>query len=112
MSRLITLVMCLSLILLAFPITDSFAQDVIYGCVNKPGHVRIVDDPNECKTSETAIYWNVVGGQGPQGDPGPPGSASSETVKKSLVMKTSIGIWILIQKKPRYPLIGDSRLTG
>jgi hypothetical protein len=63
----------LSLILLAFPNTDTFAQDVIYGCVNKSGHVRIVDDPNECKTSETAIYWNVVGGQGPQGDPGLPG---------------------------------------
>ena len=60
-------------ILLVLVVTSlqSIAEDnVIYSCVDKGGKFRIVNTPNDCKDSETAIYWNVVG---PQGEPGPQG---------------------------------------
>ena len=48
---------------------------VIYGCVGKGmvGNLRVVDDPTQCTRFETAVMWNVVGPQGPQGEPGPAG---------------------------------------
>ena len=71
------------LALLAAPTIQGFAEDdVIHGCVDKKGKVRIVDNLSECKEEETPIYWNVVGPQGepgpqgpggPQGEPGPQG---------------------------------------
>ena len=47
------------------------AGTVINACVsNQNGAMRVVASAANCKPSETAIAWNVVG---PQGPPGPPG---------------------------------------
>ena len=40
---------------------------VIDACVNKKGSMRVVNDPAECKVSETPLSWNQ---QGPPGEPG------------------------------------------
>jgi hypothetical protein len=45
---------------------------VIQACVKKDGAVRIVSDPSQCNSNETAMSWNV---QGPQGIAGPQGVA-------------------------------------
>jgi hypothetical protein len=34
------------------------ASDVIYGCVNKAGKIRIVDHCNDCRRTEECISWN------------------------------------------------------
>jgi hypothetical protein len=48
--------------------------NTIHACVHKQtGIVRIVDDPDECKQSETAVEWSVEGPVGPPGPQGPPG---------------------------------------
>jgi cysteine-rich repeat protein len=54
---------------------QSLAQDqVIYGCYKKQnGQLRIVNNPNDCRPSEVAISWNLVGPKGDKGDPGPQG---------------------------------------
>lgn len=60
---------------------QSFAEDdIIYGCVGKAGKLRIVDDPSECRKSETPIYWNVVGPQGPEGPQGPQGECDTAII--------------------------------
>ena len=58
---------------------QSYADDLIYGCINKTnGRLRVVDSPSNCLTSEIAIYWNKAGPQGPQGEPGPQGPQGPE----------------------------------
>lgn len=53
---------------------QSYAEDLIYGCINKTNaKLRIVDSPTECKKPEIAFYWNKVVPQGEQEDPGPQG---------------------------------------
>ena len=53
---------------------QSYADDVIHGCIHKTnGKLRVVGSPNECKQTEIAIYWNKVGPQGEQGEPGTDG---------------------------------------
>jgi hypothetical protein len=53
---------------------QSYADDIIYGCINKTnGLLRVVDSPDNCLVPEIAIYWNKVGPQGPQGEQGPKG---------------------------------------
>lgn len=37
----------------------SIANDLIYGCVDKKGKLKIVDGPGACKKKETPILWNV-----------------------------------------------------
>ena len=58
------------LVLVVTSLQSIAEENVIYGCVKKNGQFRIVNTPNDCKESETAIYWNKVG---PQGEPGLPG---------------------------------------
>jgi hypothetical protein len=65
-------------ILLVLVVTNlqSIAEEnIIYSCVDKSGKFRKVNAPNDCKESETAIYWNKVG---PQGEPGQPGEQGPE----------------------------------
>lgn len=58
---------------------QSSATSVINACSKADGTIRIVDSPQACKATETALQWNVTGppgapGQdGAQGPPGPPG---------------------------------------
>lgn len=64
-------------LLVATSVQSLAEENLIYGCVDKKGHLRIVSNPQECKKKKTAIYWNKVGPEGPQGtqgDPGPPGA--------------------------------------
>ena len=37
---------------------QSYAEDVIYGCVDEKGKIRVVGSPDECKKRETEISWN------------------------------------------------------
>jgi len=58
---------------------QSYAEDLIYGCINKTnGKLRVVSSPASCKQREIAIYWNKVGPQGLQGEPGLPGEQGPE----------------------------------
>lgn len=48
--------------------------DVINACKNdRNGNLRVVDDPADCRSSETPLSWNTEGPQGEQGPPGPTG---------------------------------------
>ena len=49
------------------------ATTTIDACVKHGGDVRIVSGPADCKASERAIAWNVVGPAGPIGPAGAPG---------------------------------------
>ena len=60
--------------------------DVILGCKKEStGAVRIVDTVANCGNNEIAVYWNVEGPPGPQGEQGPPGpgGARSGAVSRS-----------------------------
>ncbi len=41
--------------------------DVIHGCVDGKGKIRVVGPDEVCKDRETPLAWNIVGPQGPQG---------------------------------------------
>ena len=49
------------LVLVVTSLQSIAEENVIYSCVNKSGKFRRVNTPNDCKESETAIYWNKVG---------------------------------------------------
>lgn len=52
----------------------SGGDTVILACQNQTnGLLRVVTDPNDCRSGETAISWNQVGPQGLPGEPGPKG---------------------------------------
>jgi hypothetical protein len=60
--------------------------DVIVGCKkDSTGALRIVDTVANCGNNEIAVYWNVEGPPGPQGEQGPPGpgGARSGAVSRS-----------------------------
>ena len=47
---------------------------LIHACINnRTGLTRIVDASDSCRSQETAVDWNAVGPQGPQGDTGAQG---------------------------------------
>jgi hypothetical protein len=47
---------------------------VIHACYQKTtGDLRVVDDQNSCKNTETPLAWGQTGPEGPQGDEGPQG---------------------------------------
>jgi hypothetical protein len=49
---------------------DPLRHDVMYACIQKKnGQMRIVGDAGDCRVSEIAVIWNVIGPQGPQGVP-------------------------------------------
>jgi len=49
-------------------------DNVIFACYHKNnGKIRIVEGPNDCRSSEMFISWNLVGRAGPPGPEGPPG---------------------------------------
>jgi hypothetical protein len=56
------------------------SQGVIHGCYNKSNStLRLIDNTvTTCNQNETAITWNQVGPQGPQGLPGPQGLAGPQ----------------------------------
>lgn len=53
--------------------TTMSSADVINGCVDKEGKLRIVADAAECKDKEQLLSWNTEGPAGPQGEQGPEG---------------------------------------
>jgi hypothetical protein len=67
----------------AFATLDEGEIETMHACRNTTtGAVRVVEGASECRPSEVALRWNVVGPVGPQGpmgdkgdkgDPGPPG---------------------------------------
>jgi hypothetical protein len=69
------------LILVATSIQSLAEENLIYACFGENGKVTIVNDPNECKEKETAIYWNKVG---PQGEQGPPGECDCPITQEQL----------------------------
>ena len=51
------------------------APNTIYACVHRNGgHVRIVDDADDCRDPERLVTWNRVGPSGPAGPIGPVGA--------------------------------------
>ncbi len=51
-------------------------NNVIYACIQKNnGQTRIVSSASDCRSSEVAVSWNVVGPQGLEGPAGPVGPA-------------------------------------
>lgn len=54
--------------------TPAAAQGPIYACVQKSSNqVRIVASAADCRNTETAVQWAVIGPPGPQGPAGPVG---------------------------------------
>jgi hypothetical protein len=54
--------------------------DVIVGCKkDSTGALRIVDTVANCGNNEIAVYWNVEGPPGPQGEQGPPGPGGARS---------------------------------
>jgi type VI protein secretion system component Hcp len=59
----------------------SAQADVIHGCVNNAGALRVVIAGEACKANEVAIAWNVsgpAGATGPAGPAGPQGPAGND----------------------------------
>ena len=73
-------VLAFTVALLFLPRTGIDAQSQhIYACVHKSSaQVRIVSSAADCRNTETAVMWNVVGPQGPIGPPGPAGPQGAE----------------------------------
>ena len=69
------LIVGMALVLLAVGVVYAWAttEGAINACVSSSGSLRIVSDTTQCKRTETALAWNVMGPQGPKGDPGPKG---------------------------------------
>jgi hypothetical protein len=53
---------------------------VIHSCYAVDGTLRLVDNP-ACKKNETALAWNQVGPQGPQGIQGPTGPQGPQGIQ-------------------------------
>jgi len=68
--RLFAVITEVFFVLLATNIQASEEENVIYGCVGKKGKLRVVGSPAKCKKREVAVYWNIVGPQGPAGEQG------------------------------------------
>ena len=52
----------------------SSQSPVLHGCEQKnSGNLRLVDDPDECRSSELPVSWNREGANGEPGPPGPKG---------------------------------------
>jgi hypothetical protein len=69
----ISLVTSLALVLLGvtWVFGRASANDgTIYACVLKSGLLRIVSSPGSCTKFERLLSWNIMGLQGPKGDPG------------------------------------------
>ena len=61
--------------------------DVINACKNdRNGNLRVVDDPADCRSSETLLSWNTEGLQGEPGVPGPPGPPDGFDVSRLYVV--------------------------
>jgi Collagen triple helix repeat (20 copies) len=50
------------------------SNGVIHGCYKQQnGQLRVIDQGDSCRPSETSLSWSQTGPQGPQGPPGPKG---------------------------------------
>ena len=66
-------------LLLAVGVTVALANGTdIHACVKDNGEIRIVDGSDDCKNSETALEWNIVGPDGPSGSSGADGSDGAQ----------------------------------
>jgi hypothetical protein len=76
--------------LVAGSMTFAFASHTdpneIHACVDKQGNPRIVDDPANCKASETPLTWNA------QGQQGPPGVSGYEVVTVTSTTSTDVTV--------------------
>jgi hypothetical protein len=71
--RRMTVVTGLILAMLVIMVLPCSGQ-VINACYrSNNGQLRIVSDPTECRSSEVAISWNIMGPAGPAGPQGPAG---------------------------------------
>ncbi len=70
MKRLVVTVFAAGVVL-GFPVAG-WSQNGVTACV-KNGKPRIVQANESCAADETRLTWNLVGLQGPKGDPGPAG---------------------------------------
>lgn len=77
-------VLVITFIILVFTSIQSFAAEsnVIHAC-KKGNHVRIdnVNGPDDCKSNESYIWWNMEGPQGEQGEQGPQGEQGIQGLK-------------------------------
>jgi hypothetical protein len=54
------------------------ASHMIHACVQQGSqHVRLVTANEPCRRPETRVTWNIVGPQGPKGDPGVKGDTGA-----------------------------------
>jgi len=72
------LILIALLLLGATVVYASGENEKIYACVNPGGQPRIVEDLDECKESETKLWWNKEGIRGEQGEIGPQGPEGPE----------------------------------
>ena len=58
---------------------DIVDDEPFIGCVsNYFGGLRIVDSPNDCRSWQKPIEWNLTGPQGPEGPRGPRGAVGED----------------------------------
>jgi type VI secretion system secreted protein Hcp len=85
------LIIAAALLIGLFTLSLASAQvattDQIYACVGADGALRIRDPKETCLSNETPLTWNIVGPQGPQGEPGP---GASGLTKKVVIGKLTI----------------------
>ena len=62
------------------PLSAQQTTSVINACVAASGGLRVIAASELCKSSETAIQWNVAGPQGPAGPQGVPGAGLVEVI--------------------------------
>lgn len=70
MKRAVGVVLSVCMVVCAVSVCDA-QQGVIHACYKKEnGQLRVVGASQSCLASETALSWNAVGPQGPQGEQG------------------------------------------
>jgi len=70
----------------------SSQSPVLHGCEQKnSGNLRLVDNQDECRSSELPVSWNQ---QGAQGEPGPPGPKGADGTPGS----SGTNLWATVER--------------
>lgn len=95
----------------AQPPTPLQNGSTINACMKKVnGQLRIVSAATTCLPSETAIFWNTVGAQGPQG---PSGVVSTLTISGEVgVVPGNSTVWVFAGPTVNVTLTATERVTG
>ena len=102
------------------------SANVITGCYQKVnGQLRIVNNASQCRPSEIAISWNILGPQGPagpqgpEGPQGPSGPAGTDGIVAISTIDGSIGsitassaAWVFAGPTVNMLTTESQRLTG